>query len=128
MLPAPHKLSGSANFSRVVKKGKRAGRKTIVMHAYTHQPELTPVRTGGPRFGLIVSKAVGNAVVRHRVSRRLRHCLMTFMADVPPHSDIVVRALAASATAESADIEADLRSALASLRKKGAFDVRTPEA
>ena len=126
MLPAPHKLSGSVNFGRVVKKGKRAGRKTIVVHVFTHQPELTPVRTGGPRFGLIVSKAVGNAVVRHRTSRRLRHCLLTAMAAIPAECDIVVRALAAAGSAESAELEADLQSALASLAKKGAFDVPQP--
>ena len=30
------------------------------------------VSWGGPRYGLIVTKAIGNAVVRHRVSRVLR--------------------------------------------------------
>ncbi len=77
------------------------------------------VRFGGPRFGLIVSKAVGTAVVRHRVARRLRHICAGLMADLPADADVVIRALPGAATATSADLDRQLRSAF----RKLAFDI-----
>ena len=60
---------------------------------------------GEPRFGLIVSKAVGGAVVRNRVKRRLR-ALAAGLIDESSAMTVVVRALP-SATAESPELVAD---------------------
>lgn len=46
-----------------------------------------------PRVGLIVSKAVGNSVVRHQLSRRLRHTCRTLLPGMPKSVDIVIRTL-----------------------------------
>ena len=51
------------------------------------------------RFGFIVSKAVGNAVVRNRVRRRLKAVAINLLDSLPAGSDVVVRALPASAQA-----------------------------
>ena len=53
------------------------------------------------RVGFVVSKAVGGAVVRNRVKRRLRHLVAaelsrTGAADADAPRDVVVRALPAS--------------------------------
>ncbi|QPK79164.1 ribonuclease P protein component [Corynebacterium lizhenjunii] len=119
MLPPQHKLTSPAQFRRCFKEGKRAGSRTVVVHYRDQTLEHHPaeVAATGPRFGLVVSKAVGNAVVRHRTSRRLRHVLRQLAPQLPPHADIVVRALPASADASSAKLAADLRKAL---RKAGA--------
>lgn len=69
----------------------------------------------GRTAGLVVSKAVGGSVVRHRVSRRLRHLLATRLLDLPEGSRLVVRAAPAAATASSAALGADLDRALARL-------------
>ena len=62
----------------------------------------------GLRVGFVVSKAVGNAVVRNRVRRRLRH-LVRDRLDVLPHDGVlVVRSLPAAATASSAQLAGDL--------------------
>lgn len=50
-----------------------------------------------PRVGFVVSRAVGNAVTRNRVRRRLRHLARPLVATTPPGSLVVVRALPASA-------------------------------
>jgi RNase P protein component len=43
--------------------------------------------------GFIVSKAVGNAVTRNRVKRRLRHLSRGLLEETPRHTLVVVRAL-----------------------------------
>ncbi len=74
-----------------------------------------------PRVGLVVSKAVGNAVVRNRVKRRLRHQVATQLTTVPHGTSVVLRALPAAATATSAELAQELRSGLARCLQ------RTPE-
>lgn len=62
------------------------------------------------RVGFVVSKAVGGAVVRNRVKRRLRHLVARQLVGSPTGLDVVVRALPAAATAP-ARVEGDLSSA-----------------
>ncbi|WP_253788407.1 ribonuclease P protein component [Nocardia amikacinitolerans] len=130
MLPEPYRLHHRADFSRTVRRGQRIGRRDLVVHALVHgydgvvgtderhgAPVATGalVRVGGPRFGLIVSKAVGSAVVRHRVARRLRHMCAKVVGELPAEADIVIRALPGAATAESDELLRQLRSGLRKL-------------
>ena len=69
-----------------------------------------------PRVGFVVSKAVGNSVVRHRVVRRLRHVLRARLGTVRPGCTLVVRALPSAASAASAELGSDIDSALRRLR------------
>lgn len=117
MLPRAHKLTSSAEFRRVISKGGRAGTRTVVVHYYTR---TDTVIQGGPRFGLIVSKQVGNAVTRHRVSRQLRHVCMDVAADLDRYVDVVIRALPASANATSAELAKDVESGVSRGRRKAA--------
>ncbi|XGX78956.1 Ribonuclease P protein component [Terrabacter sp. BE26] len=52
-----------------------------------------------PRVGFVVSKAVGNAVVRNRTKRRLRASVATRLDGIPAGLDLVVRANPAAADA-----------------------------
>lgn len=94
------------------------------MHLWDSAESLDPAERhtdvasfGGPRFGLIVSKAVGNAVMRHQTSRRLRHVCTQIAAELATTDYVVVRALAASADASSTDLDKDIRSALNKARR-----------
>ncbi len=69
---------------------------------------LTARTEGPPRFGVIVSRRVGKAVVRNRVRRRISAVCADLLARVRPGTDVVVRALPASADAEYARLHADL--------------------
>ena len=63
---------------------------------------------GPARIGFVVSKAVGNSVVRNRVQRRLRHLAREHLASLPGSAVLVIRALPASAEASYAELAHDL--------------------
>jgi len=110
MLSSDHRLHRSSDFTDVVRRGRRASRTLLTVHCL-----LDPA--GGdtpPRAGLVVSKAVGGSVVRHRTARRLRHLLRGRVGFLPPGSRVVVRASAASGSATSTALALDLDGALAS--------------
>jgi ribonuclease P protein component len=60
-----------------------------------------------------VSKAVGNAVVRNRVRRRLRELVRPQLSRLPAGASLVVRALPAAASASFETLGSDLDAALA---------------
>jgi ribonuclease P protein component len=118
MLPAAHRLRRSVDFERTVRRGTRAGRSTVVVHLLVDPEAGQPAREGvdedgePTQVGLVVSKAVGNAVHRNRVKRRLRHAAAAHLSSVPAGSRLVVRALPASSTATFAELDRDLVSSL----------------
>ena len=65
-----------------------------------------------------LAKSVGNAVVRHRVSRRLRHVSRTLLEDLDGDDRFVIRALPNSGRAVSPDLERQLRDGLARVRRR----------
>ena len=65
-----------------------------------------------------MSKAVGNAVTRNRVKRRLRELAAATVSTYPQGLYIAVRALPVSAGANWEELRADYRGALESSLKK----------
>jgi ribonuclease P protein component len=126
VLPAAARLTRSQDFGLVIRRGRRAGRPRLVVHALMDggQPagsdriRSSPTRDAAnpPRVGFVVSKAVGNAVVRHRVARRLRHLMRDRLPILPEGAALVVRALPPAAEATSRDLGADLDATLRRLR------------
>lgn len=104
----------------MMRQRTRAGSATVVVNV-----QLRHLEHGARwRCGFIVSKAVGNAVIRHRTTRRLRHIvgqlLGTGEVEIPEHyrADIVVRALDRAPAADHQGLRADVKSAvLRALRK-----------
>jgi ribonuclease P protein component len=66
--------------------------------------------------GFVVSKAIGNAVTRNRVKRRLRHLAREQLTSLPSSAVLVVRALPEAAAASSEELAADLRRCLQRVR------------
>lgn len=87
MLPAANRLRTAADFSRATRRGARSARGCIV--AYVSSEDSV----SQPRVGLIVSKAVGGSVQRHRAARRLRGAIRPLLPTLPAGSVVVLRAL-----------------------------------
>jgi ribonuclease P protein component len=112
-LAAAQRLRRSADFAAVIRGGRRAGRGTIVVHLLLEEPAQAMTA----RAGFVVSKAVGNAVVRNKVRRRLRHLVRPLLTALPDGTTLVVRALPAAATATFAVLSNDLEAALVAARR-----------
>lgn len=98
----------AADFEQAVRRGARGGRDTLVVHLTT-RTDHSPT---GPVVGLVVSKAVGTAVTRNLVKRRLRELVRARLSDLPADAGIVIRALPASADRPFAQLGIDLDAAL----------------
>jgi ribonuclease P protein component len=119
VLPARHRLRSSADFDAVFRgargaSGSHSGSRYVVVHANS-----TDTRRGQPpRVGLVVSKAVGNAVVRNRTKRVLR-ALMTARTGQLPHGvDVVIRANADLPAAPTDVLAQDLDRLLAAVLRR----------
>jgi len=108
-------------FGRAVRGGARAGRTTLVVHLVTRSGSEGDGSTPSPHpaaAGFVVSRAVGGAVVRNRVRRRLRHLVAARLDGLPAGAELVVRALPPSAGATSGELAADLDGALGSAQRR----------
>jgi len=103
VLAREFRLTSSEKFRQAVRGGRRAGATTLVVHLLSDSDAGT-----GPQVGFVVNKAVGNAVVRNRVKRRLRHLARERLTTLPGSCVLVVRALPRSAEATFAELAADL--------------------
>jgi ribonuclease P protein component len=112
VLPRRHRLVDSSGFKEAVRRGKRAGSKSLVVHLLVPGTGPAADREGEPQVGFVVSKAVGPAVVRNRVKRRLRHQARESLSGLPGSAVLVVRALPAAADADYDALGADLRRCL----------------
>jgi ribonuclease P protein component len=104
------RLRRRQDFAAAYRKGRTHGNHLLVLR-------VRPNGLAVSRFGFVTGKAVGNAVVRNRVKRRLRHVVKEFLADLPASSALVVRALPPAAGLDSAELRAELARCLQRVRR-----------
>lgn len=93
MLPGRHRLRTAADFAAVFRGARGAGGSRSGSHLMVVHANSTDARAGQPpRVGFVVSKAVGNAVVRNRTKRVLRALMSARIGQLPDGVDVVVRA------------------------------------
>lgn len=101
-----HRVTRGDDYRSIVRGGRRVGGAFCVTHA------VSRTREHPARFGFIISKAVGNAVVRNLVRRRLKSIVDRRIQAGFTGFDVVFRALPASATARFAELEREIDRAL----------------
>jgi ribonuclease P protein component len=99
-MKGPEHLTRPAQFTRVYNDGSSRSDSFVVMKALPNGLELT-------RYGISVSKRVGNAVTRNRVKRLLREILR--LAELKPGWDIILIARIPAAAASYAPLEESVR-------------------
>jgi ribonuclease P protein component len=108
VLPQQSRMRRPEDFRHVLRTGRRAGGSVVAGHLLLVGSD-GPVRSGDPaKVGFIVSRAVGSAVVRNRVKRRLRELMRRRVASLPGGCLLVLRAYPAAASARQEDLAADL--------------------
>jgi ribonuclease P protein component len=97
------------------KGSSKAGKPLLAGHLL-----VRPGSAEAAKVGFVVSRKVGNAVVRNRVRRQLRHLARGYLESLPGGSLLVLRAHPRAATARQADIAAELDLVIgALLRRQG---------
>lgn len=102
MLAPAYRMRDSEEFRHTIRRGSKGATATLVVHAV---PRGEPADSS---VGFVVSKAVGTAVVRNRVKRRLRHLMRARIDSLAQPVWLVIRARPAAAQASSATLATDL--------------------
>ena len=85
MLAAINRLTSREDFARVTRSPIRTT-KSLVGYL-SKEPNLI-----SPKVGFVVSRAIGGSVIRHRVTRQLRHASKSSLHILPAQSMVVIRA------------------------------------
>jgi ribonuclease P protein component len=116
VLPQQMRMRRPDEFRRTLRSGRRAGGAAVA--AALLLPAGAVPTDAGPKVGFVVSRAVGSAVVRNRVKRRLRELMRRRVAWLPGGCLLVLRAHPAAAGARQADLAADLDLVLGRLLRR----------
>lgn len=101
-------LRRQADFAAVRNEGRRQHGAAFVFSFRRRPPDP---RFDLPRFAVVASRRVGNAVVRNRLKRRLREIFRENQTLFPGDVDIIVTLQARAAGAAFADLERYFRAA-----------------
>lgn len=92
------KIRKNIEFLNVYRHGKSYANKYLVMYVLSNKLDEN-------RFGITVSKKVGNSVVRHRITRLIRECIRLQESNILIEYDIVIVARKAAKDKKYQDIE-----------------------
>jgi len=121
VLTRNNRLTSSRLFAHTARRGRRAGTATMVLHLVEPAAGAVDASAQIPsvQIGFVVSKAVGPAVIRNRVKRRLRDLARERLSSLPGSAVLVVRALPPSASASFSALSDDFDAALTRLTDRG---------
>jgi ribonuclease P protein component len=95
------KLARKADFDAVYRHGKRRSNSHFTVFTKANQLPQS-------RFGFSIKRALGGAVVRNRIRRRIREIVRLHRQEIPTGWDIVIHPKPNVATAPFAALTADL--------------------
>jgi ribonuclease P protein component len=83
-----HRLSRSRDFDAVYRHGRSVSTRFLVLYWFPR--EDGGAKAAGPRLGLAVPKAVGNAVTRNKMKRQLRETFRERLPELSQDQDYVL--------------------------------------
>ena len=109
------RLKNRRQFLRVAAKNRKWVTRGILLQA-APRPAEERMRVPGPRYGLTVSKRVGNSVVRNRARRRLRAAAEEILPlCATPSFDYVLIGRKETPARDFASLKKDLKTGLRNL-------------
>jgi ribonuclease P protein component len=111
------RLSRSAEFDRVYRKGRSAGARHLVLYAFPRERDGAD-ESEGARLGVSVGRRVGGAVARNRVKRLLREAFWSLESSLADDRDWVIVARAEAAALAERDGLEGLKRELAELAQR----------
>lgn len=100
-LPRECRLVRRSEFEAVYREGRRRSSATFLVFLRANGLERD-------RFGMSVKKALGNAVVRNRMRRRIREVLRLHREEILPGWDVVIHPSRSVETLEFSKLETEL--------------------
>ena len=113
MITGAHRIRSGDDFRRVFKAGVRVRSGHLMAHSLIDRDD-----SHAARVGFIVSKAVGNAVRRNQVKRRLREIMRVRREGMDPGTLFVIRALPQASEAEFSELESEVVMLMDKAQKK----------
>src|SRR5271163_4471844 len=99
--PREARLVRRGDFDAVYRAGKRRSSSHFTVFFRANQLPVS-------RFGFSIKKALGGAVVRNRIRRRIREIVRCHRAEIPAGWDVVIHPKSSVARAEFVALTADL--------------------
>lgn len=111
-MPAGERLRRRADYLRCYRTGRRRHGSLALLYFVPNQLE-------GPRLGITASRKVGNAVVRHRLKRRIKEIYRRWQdRSQLPALDLVVHLKPEARTSDFPALKAELLRLLSGLRER----------
>jgi ribonuclease P protein component len=104
------RLRRRAEFDRVYKSGER--------HSSANMTVIFLAATSGPRVGFTAGKALGGAVERNRIRRRLREAVRRHLRELKTPAEVVFHPRKSALRADFSQLEAEVTRAFAAISKK----------
>jgi ribonuclease P protein component len=111
--PKSHRLLRHSDFERVYKQGRRH----FAAHMTVFYLQRTDHELKGARVGFTVSKALGGAVQRNRIRRRLREAVRLGGVSTGGAVDVVINPKRSALTANFNDLQAEVMKAFQVIEK-----------
>lgn len=112
MLPAHHRMRAPGDFRATIRGGTRGKSTSLMVHLQS--PDGTEEADQDPTLvGFVVPKTVGNAVIRNRLTRQLKHLMAARIRSIPPGQRIVIRVFPAARGKTSDELGVELDRAVA---------------
>jgi ribonuclease P protein component len=118
--PAKRRLRKRRQFLAIAAAGRRLGGKHFSFLVLRRDPGTSSV-AGGARFGITVTRKIGNAVIRNRVKRMVREGCRRSAEFFPAGLDLVIVARPSAATAGSHETAAEI----AQMARRLASEIRS---